>query len=293
MITNVYRTIDYQPTKIFTWFVEQVTEARRTGDKEKSKTLLAEVFKLLGNSGYGKLIEALERQTNIIYTKNEKVVDRALRSAYFSDLDEIGQAYELESRKPRITIRRPFQVGIAVYQLAKLRMLEFYYDFLDRYFDRRDFELIQMDTDSNYMAISAEKLEDIVKPELQTEFEAKKQEWLAWDKWSSRTPGLFKLECEGSRMIALCSKCYFVDESEGEKKKFSTKGVSKKQNEITWQRFKKALEGSKDIATNRGFRIRDGQMVTYEQQKLGLSAYYDKRWVLEDGIHTEPIEFHC
>ena len=239
VITNVYRMIDYQPTKIFTWFVEQVTEARRTGDVEKSKVLLAEVFKLLGNSGYAKLIEALERQANI-YTKDEKVVDRALRRAYFSDLDEIGQAYELESRKRRITIRRPFQVGIAVYQLAKLRMLEFYYDFLDRYFDRRDFELIQVDIDSNYMAISAEKLEDIVKPELQTEFEAKKQEWSAWDKWSSRTLGLFKLECEGSRMIALCSKCYFVDEPEGEKNKFSTKGMSKKQNEITWQLWKAA-----------------------------------------------------
>ena len=138
------------------------------------------MFKLLGNSGYGKLSEALERQTNIIYTKDEKVVDRALRSAYFSDLDEIGQAYELESRKPRITIRRPFQVGIAVYQLAKLRMLEFYYDFLDRYFDRIDFELIQMDTDSNYMAISTEKLEDIVKPELQTELEAKRQRTLVF-----------------------------------------------------------------------------------------------------------------
>jgi len=165
VITNVYRTIDYQPTKIFTWFVEEVTESRRTGDLDESKALLADMFKLLGNSGYGKLIEALERQTNIIYTKDKKVVDRALRNAYFSDLEEIGQAYELESRKPRITIRRPFQVGIAVYQLAKLRTLEFYCDFLDRYFDRRDFELIQIDTDSNYMAVSAEKLEDIVKPE--------------------------------------------------------------------------------------------------------------------------------
>ena len=199
----------------------------------------------------------------------------------------------MESRKTNITIKRPFQVGIAVYQLAKLRMLEFYYDFLDRYFDRKDFELIQMDTDSNYIAISAETLEDIVKPELQKEFEEKKKEWLAWNKWSSRTPGLFKLEFQGSRMIALCSKCHYGDDPEGKKKKFSTKGVSKKQNEITWQRFKKALEGSKDIATNRSFRMRDGQMVTYKQQKLGLSAYYDKRWVLEDGIHTEPIEFHC
>ena len=69
--------------------------------------------------------------------------------------------------------------------------------------------------------------------------------------------------------------------------------MSKKQNNITWQRFKAALvEGKKDMATNRAFKIRDGQMVTYEQQKLGLSAYYDKRWVLPDGIHTETIEFH-
>jgi len=65
-------------------------------------------------------------------------------------------------------------------------------------------------------------------------------------------------------MIALCSKCYYVDEGEGEKKKFSTKGMSKTQNEITWQRFEEALEESKDMATNRGFRMRDGQMVTYE-----------------------------
>ena len=36
----------------------------------------------------------------------------------------------------------------------------------------------------------------------------------------------------------------------------------------------------------------ESEHVTYEQRKLGLSAYYDKRWVLPDGIHTEPIEFH-
>jgi len=219
VITKVHRTIDYQPAKIFTWLMEQVTQARRTGDLDKSKALLAEVFKLLGNSAYGKMIEALERQTTAIFTKDEKLVDRALRSAYFEDLQEIGEAYELESRKTRIKIRRPFQVGIAVYELAKLRMLEFYYDFIDKYVDRRDFELIQMDTDSLYMAISGERLEDIVRPELKAEFEAEKNQWLSWDKWSGRTPGLFKLEGEGSRMIALCSKCYFIDDGKGEKKK--------------------------------------------------------------------------
>ena len=150
-------------------------------------------------------------------------------------------------------------------------MLEFYYDFLDRYVDRRDFELIQMDTDSNYMAISGDKLEDIIRPEMRAEFEATKNQWLAWDKWSGRTPGLFKLESEGSGMITLCSKCYFVN---GKKKNFSTKGMSKKQNEITWQRFKAALNGGIDRAENRGFRMVGNHMMTYEQHKLGLSAYY-------------------
>ena len=35
--TKVYRTIEYQPAKIFPWFVEQVTEVRRTGDVEKKQ----------------------------------------------------------------------------------------------------------------------------------------------------------------------------------------------------------------------------------------------------------------
>ena len=116
---------------------------------DKSKTLLPEVFKPLGNSGYGKLIERLEQQTKIIFTKDEKEVNRAMQRAFFQDVEVVGQVYELESRKPRIQIPRPFQIGIAVYQLAKLRMLEFYYDFLDHYCHRSDFELIQVDTDSN------------------------------------------------------------------------------------------------------------------------------------------------
>jgi len=169
-------------------------------------------------------------------------------------------------------------------------MLEFYYDFLDCYFSRHDFELIKMDTESNYLATSANRL-DIVRPKLKTEFEAKKGV-AGVGQMNCRTPGLVKLESEGSGMIALCSKCYYVDEQDSDKKKFGIKGMSKRQNFITWQRFKGALEDYTDRAENRGFRMRGGQMTTYEQQQLALSAYYDKRWMLPDRVDTEPIEFH-
>ena len=66
--------------------------------------------------------------------------------------------------------------------------------------------------------------------------------------------------------------------------------MSQRHNDLTWGHYKAALEGSIDIAENRGFRMRDGVMTTYTQTKLGLSAYYDKRRVLPDGINTKPLE---
>ena len=291
-LTAVYRTIDYEPREIFSWFVNEVANNRRKGDAEKDKALLAEVFKLLGNSAYGKFIEAVERHTNTIYTCAEEEVDKSLRSARFKILEEIGPAYKVELRKSKITIDRPFQVGIVVYQLAKLRMLQFYYEFLDFYLDRRDFELIQMDTDSMYFALSRERLEDAIRPGYETQFEEEKKRWLAWNKWSNREPGLFKLEKEATSGIALCSKCYHMEDQATGKAKVSSKGVNKRQNEMRRERFERALAGDRDVVVNRGFRMRDGSMYTYEQRKLGLSAYYDKRWVLPDGIHTEPLEYH-
>ena len=291
-LTVVYRTIDYEPREIFSWFVKEVADNRRKGDADKDKALLAEVFKLLGSSAYGKFIEAMERQNRTLYTRDEEEVDKHLRSTWFKDLEEIGDAYKIELRKDKITIKNPFQVGIVVYQLAKLRMLQFYYEFVDFYFDRRDFELIQMDTDSMYFAFSREKLEDAVRPGYEAQFGEDKKLWLAWDKWSNREPGLFKLEKQATLGIALCCKCFYMEDRATGQAKVSSKGVNKRQNEMRAERFERALEGSRDMATNLGFRMHNGAMYTYEQRKLGLSAYYDKRWVLEDGIHTEPIEYH-
>ena len=257
-------------------------------EKYTGKKGLGDTAKLKGNSFYGKLLEDLKRHTNTRFTNNEKDVDTVLRSAFFDDLEEIDGAYEIRERKKRIRIKIPYQCGIAVYQLAKLRMLEFIYDFLDKYVDRSDYEGLYMDTDSFYIALSGDSLDDVIKPELRAEYEAEKHKWLATDKYSERTPGLFKVEFEGFRMIALTVKCYFVEGKEGTK--YSCKGISKKQNEMIWNRYKQALEGFLDKAKNTGFRVHDQGIVTYEQTKLGLSAYFDKRWVLEDGIHTKPLE---
>ena len=137
------------------------------------------------------MIEDLGRHESTKFTREEMAVDKALRSPFFDNLEEIGGAYEIKEFKRTVMIKRPYQCGITVYQLAKLRMLGFYYNFLDKHFSRQDFELCYMDTDSFYLAMSGDSLDEIVRPEMKQAFKADKKNWLATDKFSERTPGLF------------------------------------------------------------------------------------------------------
>ena len=82
-------------------------------------------------------------------------------------------------------------------------MLQFYYDFLDKYLDRSDFQMCEMDTDSAYIAIAGESVESLVKPELKAEFEADKCNWFP----RTDTPRIRILEGQG--IIGLCSKTYY------------------------------------------------------------------------------------
>ena len=134
-------------------------------------------------------------------------------------------------------------------------------------------------------------------------YEADKKNWLATDKFSERTPGLFKPEFVGTRGMGLTAKCYLVQNETLNENKFSCKGVSKRRNDLHFQRYKDALDvyiktrreselEEKDIdkSKNVGFRVYDQGVVTYQQNKVGLSAYYDKRYVLGYRIHTVFIQ---
>ena len=158
-VTAIHKYLKYKSERPFSWFHEGISNARRAGDSDPAFKQLGDTYKLKGNSFYEKMIEDLMKHQRTTFTINEDLADKAFKSPFFEDLKEINRAFEIKERKRRVKIMRP-------YQLAKLRMLEFYCDFLDYYFDRKDFELLQMDTGSLYIAFSAENLDDVVKAEL-------------------------------------------------------------------------------------------------------------------------------
>ncbi|CEG46205.1 hypothetical protein PHYSODRAFT_339760 [Plasmopara halstedii] len=198
-------------------------------------------------------------------------------------------------KKRRLNDKNPIHLSIAINQLAKLRMLQFYYDCID--FDRFDFQYQEMDTDSAYIAFSCDQpFRDCMKPELRTHFKEYNNNEIA--EFDRRTPGLFKDERSGDAMISLSNKdyiCYLPNKSY--KVKVSVKGIQQgggRNNGVlnsdgfeTVVRERITLQGR-----NKGFRVlkETKSIITYTQNKTAINYGYDKRRVLDDGITTEPLD---
>ena len=67
------------------------------------------------------MIEDLGRHKSTKFTCEERSVDKALRSQFFDNLEEIAGAYKITELKRSVMIKRPYQCSIVVYQLVKLR----------------------------------------------------------------------------------------------------------------------------------------------------------------------------
>ncbi len=107
------------------------------------------------------------------------------------------------------------------------QMLRFVYDFLNKYLKSDSWEPVLMDTDSMYIAMASENMEDIVLPGKREEFLEMRTQFLALTPDQIRTPGLMKLEYKGTGCVALAPKSYYCFNHLTGKDKCSSKGVQK------------------------------------------------------------------
>ena len=132
VVDRVYQVVSYEPNPCFQRFGESVSTARRNGDVDPDKSIIADTMKLLGNSGYGKTVTNVDRHRDIKYC-TEVGTSALISNKRFRQLDVVtDDAYEIEMNKSVVKYDLPLHIGFFVYQYAKLRMLQFYYDFVDR-----------------------------------------------------------------------------------------------------------------------------------------------------------------
>ena len=191
------------------------------------------------------------RHTVTKYLSDEKT-HKAINSKMFKRLNHItDQLFGVELVKSEIEHREPIIVGLFILQYAKLRMLELYYNFFKKFCDTDKYEELEMDTDSLYLALSEDKLEDASLPEKRTKWDQLRSKDCSDDfianatdnffpktccnvhkKLDKREPGPFKEEFRCAEMLCLCSKTYCCYDKRTNKHKFSSKGLNKRTLEV-------------------------------------------------------------
>jgi hypothetical protein len=311
IITKIHLVLEYNRAKCFSGFNQTVSDARRLGDIDQKYEILGDTSKLIGNASYGGLLVNKSKHTDVEFIRGKQQVKLLANQPRYKDMTLLDEdLFEVQMAKKVINQDIPIILGFFVLAYAKLRMLSFYYDSLCKYVDKEKFQCIQMDTDSLYFGLAAKSLAEAIKPEMREEYdkyilgscndlpyESDENRWFPREccqehvKYDKRTSGLFKIEAEGDLMIALCSKTYFLRLSEEQGYKMSSKGISKKFVTDPQTIFENVLQSQKAAAgTNRGFRVKDMTMYTYEQTRNGFSYAYMKRKLHADGIHTSPLD---
>ena len=282
-IRKIHQIVEYTPKKCFENFVDEVSNARRDSDKDPNKKILGECMKLIGNSAYGRQLLSKEKFCQTKYVFDEKSICKKINNNFFKDLNEISEdCCEISMLPNKVNMNVCLHIGFSILQLSKLKMLDFYYNCLNKYADNRKFNIVYQDTDSNYMSLSENSIDEIIKPQLKEEFEKVKHKYFVVDDYGKREPGLMKVEWSGKGFVGLNSKCYYCSGTD-EGDKLSSKGVQKRNN-LEMDVYKKVLFQKKThMVKNMGFRCRDNSIFTYEQDKCGLSPFYAKRGVNADN----------
>ena len=256
-------------------FVQSAVDARRQGDENPNSSVVTDTMKLLANSSYGYQIMDCSRHTVTKYLNDEKT-HSAINTKKLKRLNHItDQLYEVVLVKSEIEHRESIIVGFFILQYAKLRMLELYYNFFKEFCDTDKYEELEMDTDSLYLALSDEILEDVIPPKKRTEWDQLRSKECtdnftanATDnlfpitccnthkRYDKREPGLFKEEFRCSEMLCLCSKTYCCYDRKSNKFKFSSKGLNKRTLEDCgdgpMSRYRKDLEEAVNVTSTNG-----------------------------------------
>ena len=114
------------------------------------------------------------KHTKLTFVREKNLPTHA-NSPFLKQFDELNKnIFEDEKKQKKIVHDLPIQIGLAAYSYTMLGILECW-EFINEFLDKDMYQLMEMDTDSLYIAFARNTIDECVKLE-------KKETWLS-EKW--------------------------------------------------------------------------------------------------------------
>lgn len=301
ILKKIHRTLKFKQSTWMKPYIELNTSMRTKAANKFEK----EYYKLMNNSVFGKCMENVRHRIDIFLrttwegchgVRKLVAMPNFKRRTIFNE-----NLVAVEMQKTNILMDKPIPVGMAILDISKVVMYEYYYNFLKKKYGKK-IQLAYTDTDSFLFQVETDDYYEDMKANLERydTSEFPEDNVYQMPRCNKKVPGLFKDELNGTiitEFVGLRSKMYSVrtnqidetqevSERDGKDKKNEikkAKGLKKYvlKKEIEFNDYKNCLENHEAIKKNQlTFRSKLHKMYTIQQEKVALSPFDDKRHIV-------------
>ena len=290
-VVKIHSIISFTQRPFMRPFIEYCNDRRKTASGEFEVGL----YKLFANAVFGKTCENVRNRENIRLIADPNTLVKAASKATFRRSEIINDDLVLvRAARPKVMLNKPIAIGFTILEVSKLIMYEFFYDCLKpKYGDK--IRLCFTDTDSLICHIETPDLHDDMAENAHW-FDTSnfRPEHPLFSMMNKRVLGKFKSETADHAPFEFCglrSKMYslYTPSSDSTNSYRKAKGVPKSyvKKNVRHEDYLRVLnQRSQTSCKFRSFRSHRHVVTTREMTKKCLSCIDDKRFLLDDNIHS-------
>ncbi|XP_053209828.1 uncharacterized protein LOC128393656 [Panonychus citri] len=293
LITKLHRVITFYQEVWLKTYVDFCTVQRQLA----TNTADSNFWKLNVNALYGKTIENVRNHLNVVAVDTPSRANFQLRKELCERFLILNDNLALvQIKKARVVMNKPISVGFSILELAKLKMYELHYDKFKNHFNDK-IQLIYTDTDSLIYEVETDNLTQDFQSLLEImDFSNYDPSSPLYSTDNHRKIGYLKDEMGGKpihEFIGIKPKLYAFKTDDGTKK--VAKGVQRStlKNKIDYDDYVRCLF-DENVHSENVTRLgsRNHQISLIKQNKIALSPFDDKRFLLNDKINSYAYGHH-
>jgi len=289
LLTKVHRVIQFHQEAWLKPYIEFNSNKRKVSKNDFEK----EFYKLMNNSIFGKTMEDVLNRKNYRLINCDKKLLKCTKKPQYRGFNIITEdLVGVDMAMTNVKLNKPIIVGFSILDISKIRMYDFYYNTIKRKYNDKA-KLLYTDTDSLIMHIETEDLfKDFTEYKHELDLSDYTNEYKCLD--NKKIIGKFKDEAIGkiiTEFIGLRSKMYSFliqgDDEEHKKGKGIKSYVVKKhlKHDDYLQTVNQKIKSNVSMNSIRSF---NHNLSTITINKIGLSSYSDKVYLLDNGIDSLP-----
>nr|DAC81291.1 TPA_asm: PolB [Ladona dragonfly adintovirus] len=287
-LKTVHRVLEFNQSCWMKSYIDLNSEKRQSATSEFEK----DFYKLMNNAVFGKTMENVRKRINFEIVSNEKRLRKLIASSMFLDRTIYGEnLVGVHSRKRKTFMNKPIYIGQTVLDISKILMYNFYYNHLRLRYEK-NVSLLYMDTDSFILEVKTWDFYEDMRADIELyDLSNYPRDHPCYSEMNKKIVGKMKDECGGrpiTHFAGLRSKLYSFCVKEGGTEK-RAKGVKKAtiKNSISFDDYVHCLRNN--ISCSRRMTLiksTSHELYTVELNKVALSPFDDKRFVMDDGVNT-------